>query len=544
MDHFLIAFLLTIFLSIILNVLFKRFGIPTIIGYIVTGVVITYAFDFKSSEHLAEVAEFGIVFLMFTIGLEFSFKHLMSMKKEVFLNGSLQVFVSGLLLAVFVFYLLNLTEQDAIIVGLALSLSSTAIVLKILNDTKEISQIYGRKALGILLFQDIAVIPILIMIDIFSSKQSSLTELLTHTFLGAVGLIVLMYFLGKYIINWLFYKVAKTNSQEIFIATILFLVVGSGTLAHEFGFSFSLGAFLAGMMMAETEYKHQIESDLIPFRDLLLGLFFISIGMQINLNLIAQNFLMILAIVAGSMAVKIVVIFAILKSYLSIRVSFKTAVTICQVGEFALAVFGLMVARGMLEASIAQILIASSVISMFLTPFILKNLNQIADLFEKEVDIEPEESIKPQKLRDHIVVFGYGALGQEVVLRLKESGLVYIALESDINLVELGRSRAENVFLGSVFQKTTFDNACISDAAAVIVTISNEQKLEIIVKNIKSYANNIQTIIKVSGDERWSLFDELGENFHFVKEEAALAKLLVHESLQCKIDKNLGKIYR
>lgn len=542
MKYILMAFVLTIFLSIILNIIFKRFNIPTIIGYIVTGVIITYAFDFKSSENLSHIAEFGIVFLMFSIGLEFSIKHLISMKKEVFLNGTLQVFISGLILAIFAFYILNLSEKNALIIGLALALSSTAIVLKILNDTKDISHVYGRKALGILLFQDIAVIPILIMIDIFSSNQSSLTELLTHTFLGAIALILLIYFIGKYIINWLFHKVVKTNSQEIFIATILFLVVGSGTLAHEFGFSFSLGAFLAGMMMAETEYKHQIETDLIPFRDLLLGLFFISVGMQINVSVIYANILVIVAIVFGSMLIKSLVVFAILKSYLSIRVSFKTAISICQVGEFALAVFGLMATRNMIEPTIAQILIASSVISMFITPFILKNLDQLADLFEKEIVVEPEQGIKQQTLKDHIVVFGYGSLGQEVVLRLKERGLVYIVLESDINLVELGRSRGENVFLGSALQKTTFDNACINTASAVIVTISNEQKLELIAKNISNYGENVQTIIKTSGDEKHTIFADLGKNFHFVKEESALAKLLVHESLQCKIDKDLGKI--
>ncbi|AQW81133.1 glutathione-regulated potassium-efflux system protein KefB [Campylobacter pinnipediorum subsp. pinnipediorum] len=540
MEYFLLAFLITIFLSVILNIIFKKFEIPTIIGYIVTGIVISEFFNLKSSENIVHIAEFGIVFLMFTIGLEFSLKHLMSMKKEVFLNGGLQVFASGLFLAVFIFYLLGLGEKNALVVGLALSLSSTAIVLKILNDSGNISEVYGRKSLGILLFQDIAVIPILIMVDVFSSKQSSLNDLIIQTFFGATILVVLIYLIGKYLINWLFSKVIHTNSQEIFIATILFLVVGSGTLAHKFGFSFSLGAFLAGMMMAETEYKHQIESDLIPFRDLLLGLFFISIGMQINISVVFENIFIIVAIVVGAMIIKAFVIFAILKSYLSIRVSFKAALSICQVGEFALAVFGLMATKNMLEMNVAQILIASSVISMFVTPFVLKNLNFLADFFEKEIVMEPEEIIKPQKLKDHIVVFGYGTLGQEVVLRLKERGLVYLALESDIGLVELGRSRGENVFLGNAFQKITFENACISTASAVVVTVSNEQKLELIIRAIKDYSPDIQTVIRVSKNEKQELFDDLDKNFHFIKEEKAMARILVHEAIQCKIDKSMG----
>ncbi|CAD7286710.1 Glutathione-regulated potassium-efflux system protein KefC [Campylobacter majalis] len=541
MDYFLLAFLLTVFLSIILNIFFKRFEIPTIIGYIVTGIIVSEAFELKSNENLEHIAEFGIVFLMFTIGLEFSLRHLMSMKKEVFVNGGLQVFIGGLFLAVLAYYILNQDDYNSLIIGLALALSSTAIVLKILNDTRQISQPYGRKSLGILLFQDIAVIPILIMVDVFSSNQSSVAELVIRTLFMASVLIVLLYLIGKYIINWLFYKVIQTKSNEIFIATVFFLVVGSGTLAHGFGFSFSLGAFLAGMMMAETEYKHQIEADLIPFRDILLGLFFISIGMQINIDVIVSNIFIILMLVLSIMLIKAIVIFGILRTYQSTRVSFKTAVTLSQVGEFALAVFGMMSSRGMLEPQVAQVLIAVSVISMFATPFILKNLNFFADLIEKDVANQADGTIKPQSLRDHIVVFGYASLGQEVVYRIKERGLVYIVIESDISLVELGRERGENVFLGSAFSKTTFDNACVKTAAAVIVTVTNEQKLELITRNITNYDANIQTIIRVSEDEKKELFADLGNNFHLVSQEKALGRLLVHEALQCKIDKNLGK---
>ncbi|MCD8213870.1 MAG: cation:proton antiporter, partial [Campylobacter sp.] len=401
---FLLILLITIAISVVLNVLFNKFSIPTIIGYIVTGVILSEVLDLRSSSDVEHIAEFGIVFLMFTIGLEFSFKHLMAMKKEVFLNGTLQVCISGFLIGIFIFYVIDIGDRASLIAGLAFALSSTAIVLKTLNDSEDITQNYGRKALGILLFQDIAVIPILLMVDIFSNQESSINELLLKTLISALVLIVVLYVIGKYVINWIFYKVVQTNSQEVFITTILLLVVGGSELAHVFGFSYSLGAFLAGMMMAETQYKHQIEADLIPFRDILLGLFFIIIGMQINFGVVMQNIFIIAGLVIAVMIIKAIVVFGVLKVYLSKRVSAKTALSVCQVGEFALAVFGLMNARDLLESQTAQIFIATSVLSMFITPFILKNLNLLADFIEKEIAIEPNEMIKPQKIKNHIVV--------------------------------------------------------------------------------------------------------------------------------------------
>ena len=536
MEQILEGFLLVAAISVALNVIFKKFQIPTIIGYIVTGTLISEFFNLKSNDEISHIAEFGIAFLMFTIGLEFSFKHLMSMKKEVFLNGGLQVCLSGFVLGVMLYYVLHLKDETALIAGLAFALSSTAIVLKTLNDNGDVSKIYGRKALGILLFQDIAVIPILLMIDMFSSQDASINELLLKTFTSAVILIVVLFLLGKYVINWIFYKVVQTNSQEIFIATILFLVVGASTLAHFFGFSYSLGAFLAGMMMAETQYKHQIEVDLIPFRDLLLGLFFITVGMQINFGIIISNIWLVLGLVFSVMVIKAIVVFAILNIYLKRRVAAKTALSICQIGEFALADFGLMTTRNLLDVQTAQIFIAASVISMFVTPFILKKLDVIADLVEREVVVESNETLKPQKLKNHIVVFGYDRLGQEVVLRLKETKLLYLVLDNDISLVELGRSRGENVFLGNVLQSNTLENACLNDAAAVIITVSNEQRVELIAQKIKDYGANIQTIIKANGEGNKDIFGELGANFHLISEERVMAKTLVHEALQCKID--------
>jgi len=285
---------LTIFIATITNLILIRFHIPTIIGYIATGIIISYFLQLSHATHSAElhtIAEFGIVFLMFTIGLEFSIHHLVKMRYEVFLYGSLQVGISMLVFYMLSHYIFSLDFQSSIIIAAALALSSTAIVLKILNSNREISKEYGKRSLGILIFQDIMVVPILLMITILSADNISLGSLLLKTFFDALLLFAALWAFGKFILEPFFQEVVKSDSHEIFIGSVLFLVMGASTLAHSLGFSYSLGALIAGMIIAETRYKHQVEADLIPFRDLLLGLFFITVGMQIDFAIISEYYL-------------------------------------------------------------------------------------------------------------------------------------------------------------------------------------------------------------------------------------------------------------
>lgn len=541
MENFLELFLWTAACTVILNVIFKRYDIPTIIGYIFTGIVISKFFGVEYSEEWAKIAEFGIVFLMFSIGLEFSFKHLWAMKADVFINGLVQVFITGVIFSIIAQYAFDIGQQTSIIIGFALALSSTAIVLKVLNDNGDISQIYGRKALGILLFQDIAVIPILLMIDIFNSKSSSLSELVSTTLISATILIISLYFIGKYIFNWVLYFVVKTNSQEIFIATILFIVVGASFLASYLGFSHTLGAFLAGMLLAETQYKPQIEGDLIPFRDLLLGLFFITVGIQVNFEIIVKNIFMVFVVLIDVMILKVVVIYALLSLKQKRRVAIKTALSICQIGEFALAIFAILFSNRMLEAQTSQILTAVVILSMIITPFILKNIGRIADKLENNDDPNAElMKIKLEDMRDHFIVCGYGRLGQEVVQRIKSQGLKYLVIESDVGLVKLGRSRDESVYYGNATQALTLNNAGIAHCSAVIATVSNEQKLDMIANTIKDMNLGTNTVIRYAGGEH-QLYANLGDNFHLIKEERAVARVLINEALQCKISSGVGE---
>lgn len=536
MEEFLTLFLTAVAIAVILNVILKKFGIPTIIGYIATGLFVREFYGFNTNENITHVAEFGIVFLMFTIGLEFSFKHLLAMKKEVFLNGSLQMLTCGLVCTLLVTYILGVTSHIAMIAGFALALSSTAIVLKILNDNGDINQEYGRKALGILLFQDIAVIPLLLMIDIFSSQNADISKLLLTTLVSAIILLVLLYFIGKYLFTYILKFIIKTNANEIFIATILFTVIGASFLAHSFGFSYSLGAFIAGALIAETKYKHKIEADLIPFRDLLLGFFFVSVGLQIDFRVVFENWFLICSFVVLVLLIKFVVIYGLLNLYTRKRVALKTALSISQIGEFALAVFSLMQVNSLIEAKTAQIFIIVSIITMIATPFILNNIRKIANVAEGEQDETANFYLCDKKMKGHFIIFGYARLGQEVVQRVKKTGIPYLVLESDLNLVELGRSRNENVYFANVAQIQTLEIANIEECSVAIITISNEAKLDMLYQVLSNLKKPIQTVLKTSGSGSSIVFPHTDKNLHIINQEASLARNLVQEALQCRIN--------
>ena len=531
MDNLLAIILSATAIGTLLNIFLKRFNIPTIIGYIITGFAISSMYNLaNNNESLDHIAEFGIVFLMFTIGLEFSIRHLMGMKRDVFLNGFLQVALVGGIASLSAEYLFGADQKSAIIIGYALALSSTAIVLKILNDSGNIHTVYGRKALGILLFQDIAVIPILLMINIFSSQNSSISSLLWETFISVVIILGLMYIIGKYLLNRFLSLVVWADTEEIFIAAVLMLVVGASFLAHMLGFSYSLGAFLAGMIMAESKYKHQIEADLVPFRDILLGLFFITVGMQIDLGIIAQHYMVILLLLIALLSVKILVVFGIVYFQAGGRVALKSALALCQSGEFSLAILALASSLRLIPQDIVQVLIIVVVLSMVATPFILKNIKYIVNVVAQEPQ-GGDFIINSSGVKDHIIVCGYGKLGQEIVYRLKKMNVNYLVLEHDINLVRLGQHRGEPVYFGNAAEKSILKKAFVEDARAVIIAINNEKKLILLCEILKSFEKNIKIVAKASDYDEKKLLKAL-EVKHIVNEGREAAKALLKVALE------------
>jgi len=526
----------TLFLSLMFNLILKRFYISPIVGYIFTGVTIAFFMDFAhiNQEYLSHIAEFGIVFLMFTIGLEFSVNHLKQMKKEVFVIGTLQVVLTTLLFTTISYYLFNLDIKTSIVIGSALALSSTAIVLKVLNDNGDIHRPYGRNSVGILIFQDIAVIPILLMITILSDSSASVPDMLINTLISAVVVGVVLFLLGKYVTARFLEYVVNTKVEELFIASILLIVLGSALFAHTFGFSYSLGAFLAGMLIAETKYKWQIEADLVPFRDLLLGVFFISVGMQVNFDAFIEHFFTIVALSIVILALKVVIIYLILRMFTFAKRAIKIALTLAQVGEFSFAVFALASANHLISQEINQVMIPVVILSLLFTSLSLRYVRDFVSFFDKKRSEVLEEPMVSQEIQNHIIVCGYSLLGQKIVKQLKNSKLAYVAIEHNAQHVKTGESRDDIVFFGNAASKIMLNSLYIKNAAAVIIAIDNDEKIRLICESIRDIDKDIKIILKITHQAQIDDFKDLNINA-IINENEIVATKLIEKATTCKL---------
>ena len=526
----------TLFLSLIFNLLLKKFHISPIVGYIFTGMIIISFMDFAqiNANYLSHVAEFGIVFLMFTIGLEFSVNHLKQMKKEVFVFGTLQVVLTTLFFTYISHLVFNLDMKTSIVIGSALALSSTAIVLKVLNDNGDIHRPYGRNSVGILIFQDLAVIPILLMITILADSSVSLGEMLLSTLYSAIFVGIVLYLLGKYITAKFLAYVVDTKVEELFIASILLIVLSSALFAHTFGFSYSLGAFLAGMLIAETKYKYQIEADLVPFRDILLGIFFITVGMQVNFALFIENFFTIVILAVTILALKTIIIFSILRVFTFTKRAIKTALTLAQVGEFSFAVFALASANNLISNEINQIMISVVILSLLFTSLSLRYVRNFTDYFYKESSELFKEPMISAEIENHIIVCGYSLLGQKIVKQLKNSQLPYVAIEHNGQHVKTGHERGDIVFFGNAASKIMLNSIYIKNATAVIIAIDNDEKIRLICESIRDIDPNITIVLKITHQAQIDDFKDLKIN-GIVNENVIVAEKLIENVTRCTI---------
>ena len=543
MDHALYILIITVAIATVLNVVLKRFDIPTIIGYVLAGFFITSIFDFakESTEFLMHLAEFGIVFLMFTIGLEFSVAHLKSMKREVFLYGGLQVGVTGLFFTALAYWIFGLESTASIVIGFALALSSTAIVLKILNENNEIYSGYGRLTLGILLFQDLAVIPILLMVSFFTSSNNSLSTMLLETLGGAVLIFIVLFILSRYFIERFFDWIVSSDSEEIFLVAVLLGVLSASVFAQAVGFTYSLGAFLAGMVLSETKYRYRIEADLIPFRDILLGVFFVTIGMLIDWHSIVDYIFYILGLLAGIMLLKALIIFAILRIWVQKRTAIKTSLALFQVGEFALAVFALARSNGLISPEVNQILIITVVLSMIVTPFVLKHIKYLTSRMISEPETLRERAMRHTGFKNHVIVCGYGPIGERVVETLKQHNMLYVILEHDVKIVDSVLAKGEEaIYLANAAQKMVLSHFNIERSAAVVVTVENELQRYLICENIASFNDKVKSVVKVNNAQEEKIYTQMGIT-SVINARDTIADMLSQEVLVCHLPEKVTR---
>ncbi len=490
--------IVTIFISTFLNIILKKFSIPTIIWYIITGIFIGIIFDVgnaKSSQDLKLIAEFWIVFLMFTIWLEFSVKHLLKMKEYVFIYWWLQFFITTIVFFLFSYFLFWIDIEASVIIASWLSLSSTAIVLKVLNETKEINKKYWQKSLGILLFQDLIVIPIVLLISIFWQKEANVWMILIETLIDSIALMVILWLFGRYVLEIFLEKVHKINSNEVFIWSILLIVMGASYLSHYLWLSYSIWAFIAWIMIAETSFKYKVEAGLIPFRSLLLWIFFITVWMQLDFWIIFDNWLIVIVLIISLILLKTIILFFILVFSTPKLTALKTALTLFQVWEFAIVIFELAKDENLLSSTYAQILIIVTILSMMLTPFILKYIDTIVKIFIKS---KYSEFTNIKELENHIVLIWYGRVWSMVSDFLDEHNLEHIIIENDLTSFSLAKYDGKRVFLWDAYDDNMLDNASLQKASYIIVSIWYSYGLVPIVQKITKLVSPEKIIVKVT----------------------------------------------
>ncbi len=529
MNNILIAIFLAISFATIFNIIFKRYGISHIIGYILSGTIISYIFNFNGIDiHSLElIGEFGIVFLMFTIGLELNFDKIRKMKEILLVNGFLQVILSTLVIFIISYFIFKLDFNTSIIISLAFSLSSTAIVLTYLKESKDIHTPYGEKSLGILIFQDLAVIPILLLITFLTNDTLSLTEVLFQTFISALIIILFMFTIGKKIVNILLRSSASSGLEELFLGAVFSIVIGASLLAHDLGFTYSLGAFIAGMIIADTGYSVKVESDISSYKDLLLGAFFFSVGTKIDVFYFLNNLHIIFAIFVGVFLFKAIVIYIIMIKKSDKNSAVKTALALASVGEFSFAIFALALSNHLISPQMASFLILITVISMILTPFIVNNIYKLSSYFAKE--FYESDVITPIEAKNHVVIAGFSMLGRIVAQELSTQEIPFVIISDNLKHVLLARKLGYMGYFGHLDKLPVLESLKVDEARAIIITVSNPKRKRLISEAVLHFEPNSNIIVKIDSiDERKALKDLPIKSF--VDSNLEVGKLLVSEA--------------
>ncbi|MEE8228961.1 MAG: cation:proton antiporter [candidate division NC10 bacterium] len=463
--------------------LFHRLRQPTIVGFLVSGVLVgPYGLSLIADVHQVELlAEIGVVLLLFTIGLEFSISKLNQMRWLVLGGGSLQVLGTILLIGGGA-WLFGLPPAQAVFFGFLLALSSTAIVLKILMDRGEIDSPQGRFAVGMLLFQDVCVVPLMLLTPLLSGKTAT-GPVAILLVLGKVALTVtLIFFLSRLLVPRLLFQVVKMRSPEIFIISIILICLGTAWATSQIGLSLALGAFLAGMVIADSEYSHQTMANILPLRDSFMGLFFVSVGMLMNLGTLLTHPLEVagtlLAILIGK---TVVVVGSVLVLGYPLRVAALVGCALAQVGEFSFVLSRVGWEWGLITPELNQYFLSAAVISLLLTPFAIQLSPKLADRIGRLRGVErwfpgrSFEELKPERvqLRDHVIIVGYGPTGGNLSRVLKATQVPYCILELNGETVRRMRAKGEPIYYGDVASQEVLKHLGIQHARSLVIAISD-----------------------------------------------------------------------
>jgi len=493
--------------AVLVVMVFRSLHLPALIGYLLLGVLVGpsgFALAAANRE-INYLAEFGVVFLMFTIGLEFSLPRLVQMRRTVLGLGGLQVLLCGGLVAGAVAYW-GYDWRAAFAMGAITAMSSTAITMRMLAERRELESPHGRQAFGVLLFQDLAVVPLLIAMNAFGGAEGELGTVLALALLKAALVLALILILGQRLMRGWFHRIAARRSNELFMLNVLLVTLGLSWITEVAGLSLALGAFLAGVLISETEYRHQVEEDIKPFRDVLLGLFFVTVGMQLDLAVVADRAPLVLVFLVVQLGVKIAVITALARLLReSAGTALRTALVLAQAGEFGLVLATLAVDVKMLPNDLAQPLLASMLLSMMLGPILIHTSGRIVMRVVSSEWMAQSLALHQLAVRSfgttrHVVLCGYGRTGQSIARILERAGVQYIALDLDPDRVREAEAAGEPVVYGDASRRELMVAAGLNRASAVVITYADPASSLGILAHVRELRPNIPVIVRTIDD--------------------------------------------
>lgn len=503
--------------AVVVVVLFRQLSIPAILGYLLVGAVVgPNALGFvAATEDQRYLAEFGVVFLMFSVGLEFSLPQLMGMRRTVFGFGSAQV-VLVLALGVAGSMLAGESWRSGIVVGGVIAMSSTAIISKVLAERMQLHSEHGRQIMGVLLFQDLAVIPLVVLIPALALSGEQIAGAIGVALVKAAVVLAIVLFLGQRLMRPLFNLVAKQKSSELFVLFVLLVTLGLAWITELAGLSLALGAFLAGMLISETEYRYQVEDYIKPFRDVLLGLFFVTIGMLLDLRSLAQHFGAVMLLFALLLAGKFLVIFALARMFGYEKPSaLRGALALAPAGEFGFVLLALAQRGGALGEATLQVVLAASLLSMLAAPLILARMERIVLYFiesewtQRAVALH-NLAVRSMSTKGHVIVCGYGRSGQALAQFLEREKVQVMALDSDPERVRQAAAAGDSVVYGDASRREVLVAAAISRATAVVVSFADTPKALAILAHVRELRPDIPVIVRTFDDTDVGRLKEAG----------------------------------
>lgn len=540
--------------SVLVVALVRRIGLPPVLGYLVVGVLVgPYALGIMTdSERVQLLADIGVVFLLFTLGLQFSWPRMVAMRREVFGLGLTQVIVTLVVFAG-ICMSLGLDWHVSVVIGGALSMSSTAIVIRQLTDQMEINRTHGRLSFAVLLFQDLAFVPLLALATALAAGSSTgfhLAAVLRAVAAALAALAVVLVF-GRWLLRPLFVEIANSRLKELFTLAVLFMVLAAAWVTEHAGLSLALGGFLAGMLMAESEYRHQVEAVIRPFRELLLGLFFISVGMLLDVPLLGSQFLLIMATVVGLVVLKtaaaaIAVRFFVPTSFKALR----TGILLGGGGEFGVALLTMLIKApdNIAPNSVIQPLLLALVVTMLLAPFGIRYNKTLARFLLREKGPPQRTIVRELQAthevsgREHVLLCGYGRVGQNIARVLESQGFEYVAVDLDPGRVELARQAGYPVAFGDAADEDVLESCGLAHANSVVISFAEPTVSLGIVRAVRRLRADVPILVRTADDGGVDALSTAGATE--VVPETFEASLMLAQQLLMLLNVPTGKVRR